>query len=283
MVEEPQTAKEALGRLRAAFGGVKKAADRLEEVAAGLARAAEENGGKVPDINEIARQVLSEGQVQQTGCWPENINGDDRELIRGHWSGTAVFTDAWDHRTDGQKLPEEELLPGEVSAVTFKVGCYTVRSAQRVYKVHEPGYSPELEIPAGKEEVDLVKKEVGADPAGVCCVARGGLLGLGKWRDTLRLTHEISARHDSEPSGRFIYICRAAQARNASWSEGIGSIYTVKESEAVPDEYSSLLVCNSFVGSSFSSNIWYKLAPTGRITRLSPGAYGLMPEDARFE
>lgn len=142
-----------------------------------------------------------------------------------------MFTDVWDRRTDGQKLSEEELLTGEVTVVTFKVKGYTIRSAQRVYKIHEPGYSPELEMPSGKEEVELVKEDVGADSGGDCHIVRGGFLGLGEWRDTLCLIHEISSRHDSEPSRKFIYICRAAQARNASWSEEIERIYTVKGSE----------------------------------------------------
>ena len=75
-----------------------------------------------------------------------DVRNEDRVMIQEHWRQTVVFTDAlhiepWEWGEIGKKVLEGELLPGELSAVTFSVGCYTVRSAQRVYRVYGPIYA----------------------------------------------------------------------------------------------------------------------------------------------
>ena len=60
MLKEPQAAKEAFIRLKEVMGGLKKAADELMEEFTDLIGVAQANGGKIPDVNEILRQVLSE-------------------------------------------------------------------------------------------------------------------------------------------------------------------------------------------------------------------------------
>ena len=55
----PQSAKAALENLKRVVGGLGKAAGELADEAAELFRAAQANGGKIPDVNEIVRQVLS--------------------------------------------------------------------------------------------------------------------------------------------------------------------------------------------------------------------------------
>lgn len=225
---------------------------------------------------------------------PKIVNKEDRETIQKHWSYSVVFTDAWCADTDEQKLPEEELQQGELWAVTSRVGCYIVRAARRFYKIYDPGYSPEMEMPADKEEVELVKKDIGNRYGNehLRFVTGNGNAAVGlqyvrtelsyELREKLRDTFEISARHISSPSSGYTYICRAASARSLYWSEKIQSIYAVKEHDQIPDEYASLLVCMRFLGSSFSSDTWYKLEPTGKITTLRSGAYGIMDDDARF-
>lgn len=53
------------------------------------------------------------------------------------------------------------IYKGELSAVTFKVGCYIVHSALRVYTIHDQDwYLPEPEKPAGEEDVATVKKDL---------------------------------------------------------------------------------------------------------------------------
>ena len=202
--------------------------------------------------------------------------------LRTHWKPLAVFTGFW-HPDHCKQVSEDELLPGELSAVTFKVGRYTVRSAQRVYQIHEPGYIPEMEIPASSEDVELVRKDiapVNVDPWLNFTMSTG--VGLQPWRNRLRVTHEISARHQDTPGGAFTMICRAAEARNYTWTEHIGTICAAKEHIAVPDKRASLFVCSTYVGDSFSVDTWYKLDPAGKITTLSLHPYDSDIDKARF-
>lgn len=193
---------------------------------------------------------------------PASVESDESntqyiDVIRKHWNRAAVLTAAWRSITNEQEVSEAELLPGELSAVTYQVGCYTIRSAWRVYRVYKPGYNPELETPANQEEVEYFKN---ISPTHV---------GAPKFNDQLlRITNEISAKHNSNPNNRFSYICRAAQSIHYSWSEQIKAVYTAKEHNLIPDEYASLFVCNTYVGDSFCADSWYKLDPTGKITKL---------------
>lgn len=202
--------------------------------------------------------------------------------LRTHWKPLAVFTGFW-HPDHCKQVSESELLPGELSAVTFKVGRYTVRSAQRVYQIHEPGYFPEMETPASPEDVELVRKDiapVNVDPRLDFTMSTG--IGFQSWRNRLRVTHEISARYQDNPSGSFTMICRAAESRNLRWSEHIGPICAAKEHIMVPDKQASLFVCSTYVGDFFSADTWYKLDPAGEITTLSLHPYDSESDKARF-
>lgn len=194
-----------------------------------------------------------------------DVSNEDCAVIQERWKQTVVFTDAlhieaWEWGEIGKKVPENELLPGELSTVIFSAGCYTVRSAQRVYRICGPVYIPEEETPASWEETELVKKDI--TPMGTIRPL------VPAWCDELRVTHEISARHNDAPKGKFTYICRAAEAQNGRGKEHISAIYSVKESEFIPDEYASLMVCLAFAGDSHGSDTWYKFDPTGKITTL---------------
>lgn len=190
------------------------------------------------------------------------VDKEKLNLFRRSCDNEAVFIDAWCPGAGENKVPEEELLSGEITAVTFQVGCYTVRSAQRVYKVDEPGYSPESEQPASKAEVDIVRKDLVWDRGLNTYVS---VRPISSWSDKLRITHEISARHNSNPAGAYTYICRATQARSLYWSEYIGDIYAVKENDAVPDECASLLVYFVWTGDSHGVDTWYRFDPDGKI------------------
>lgn len=73
----------------------------------------------------------------------------------------AVFTDAWSLGTEEHQVSDEELLPGEIEAVTFQVGCYTVRSALRVYTIQDSDwYLAEVREPADKDDVEMVRKDL---------------------------------------------------------------------------------------------------------------------------
>lgn len=55
-----QFIKDALHNLKAVAGALKESADEMKDEFVGLFNAAKANGGKIPDVNEIAREVLSE-------------------------------------------------------------------------------------------------------------------------------------------------------------------------------------------------------------------------------
>lgn len=201
---------------------------------------------------------------------------DDRlNTLRKHWSSSAVMTDDYTSETKEQKIAEEDLLPGELSAVTFQIGCYTVRSAQCVYKIMDSSYDPENEPPADEAELKLLRAQT----------AQPGMTAthLPALRSHLRMVHEISARYKDTPQDKFTFICRAAHARNYSWSESIEAVCAVKENSAVADEEASLLVLDTYIGDSFDVDTWYKLDPDGRITTLKLHPFDSDMDNARFE
>ena len=59
-----QSAREALENLKKVMGDLRKSSNELTEELTELFRAAEANGGKIVDVNEIARQVL-EGRTEE--------------------------------------------------------------------------------------------------------------------------------------------------------------------------------------------------------------------------
>ena len=186
----------------------------------------------------------------------------NNSTIREHWHRTAVFTDSWEDKEE-KAVPANELLPGELSAVLFQVGCYTVRSAQRVYRVNQD-YT---EMPATLEELETYKNHRNV---------------FDGWLGNLRLVHEISARHHDGPEREFILVDGAKNAHNCYWSEEIQSIYTAKKDASIPDENASLFVYKFWIGSSHSVDYWSKLDPTGRMWRLSLSPYNDRVGEERF-
>lgn len=193
-----------------------------------------------------------------------------------------IFTDAWCPGIGEQEVSEGELLAGELSAVTFEVGCYIVRSALRVYTIHDQDwYLPEPEKPAGEEDVATVKKDLRwNERAGKIIGADGSIFASWKktgtyrehfpsWKNKLRITQEISARHNSNPDKPFTYICRASNPINGTWYEYIGDIYTVKENDNVPDSGASLLIYFVFISDLYGIDTWYRFDPDGGITTSS--------------
>lgn len=181
-----------------------------------------------------------------------------KEDLHKPYGNAAVFTDICDNPYSCQ-LEQDELLPGELTAVTFTVGCYTVRSALRVYKACD---SSRLQIPADKEELDCVQADL-----------RGGI-GLFSspsgppWQDRLRVTSEISAKHSSDPDGAFTngfkYICRGGHdLENRLWSHSIGSICTLKKSFLLSDNAADLLILQANHYFTARSSTWYSLSPQG--------------------
>lgn len=209
----------------------------------------------------------------------QNRMDEEGKVFRRNCGSKAVFTDAWNPGADVDMVSGQELLPGEIVAVTVRVGCYTVRSALRVYTIHDPDwYLAEVGEPASEEDMEMVRKDpVWDNGKGNSIYAEGRIFeswgstynhadAAPSWREKLRVTHEISARHDSSPDSPFTYICRAADPMNGKWFEYIGDIYAVKENEDTPDERASLLVYFVFTSDFYGVDTWYRFAPDGELT-----------------
>lgn len=209
----------------------------------------------------------------------QNRVDEEGKMFRRNCGSEAVFTDAWNPGADVDMVSGQELLPGEIVAVTVRVGCYIVRSALRVYTIQDPDwYLAEVRETASEEDIEMVRKDpIWDNGKGRSIYAEGRIFeswgstydhadAAPSWREKLRVTHEISARHDSSPNSPFTYICRAADPMNGKWFEYIGDIYAVKENEDTPDERASLLVYFVFTSDFYGVDTWYRFAPDGELT-----------------
>ena len=203
----------------------------------------------------------------------------------------AVFTDTWDFGVYDAKVPENGLLPGELSAVTFRVGCYIVRSALRAYRCHKVGdiLEKQGQVPASQAELAAVRNDLyfkkfiepiktGSFPAEENLSELISSVPLPFWRNELCIRHEISAKHIGWLDKEFSYICSAVQyinsgvlelscGTNAVGSyEYIGDIYSMTEQEKIPDESGALLIFKHFENSCQSIDTWYRFDPAGKIT-----------------
>jgi hypothetical protein len=213
-------------------------------------------------LEAVKDETISLNEIMEVNFKQNESQG--MSTLREHLGKHIVSTGLWGNATENHKLEDGELLPGELSAVVFTLGCYTVRSATRVYKIS--GYSPKKEEPANDKDTAYVKETQDSF--------------LSPWMNKFRITHEIMAKHISDPKGAFAgnfkYITRAASARNSSWSESIGFIGAIKKCASSSDEHASLFVLNRYMGDSFSAEYWYRLAPDGVITE-----YQIHPFDSK--
>lgn len=68
--------KAAFANLKAAVGGAKGAVDELADIFGGIVKAADANNGKIPNVNDIARQAL-EDELKEL-----EANGGDKARIK---------------------------------------------------------------------------------------------------------------------------------------------------------------------------------------------------------
>lgn len=168
------------------------------------------------------------------------------EALRRHLGDGIVFTGTWEE-AEGRELDEEELLEGELSASISTVGCYTVRIAGCL---HDDGSGSDVHYMEGRPtELDGAAK-------GACVMM------------------EVSARYNpgnESPADSWQNIYRAVHGHG--WTEGIGYICTVKESDTVPDRQEALFVLRRYERDAHPVEDWYRFSPDGRIERYSKG-YG---------
>lgn len=202
----------------------------------------------------------------------EKKNMQEEDMLRKKGKNCEVYIDSWCPGINEQIVPENELQPGEISAVINIVACYKVRNSWRVYVTQ----GNQL-IPAEKEIVDLVRKKLALTGK-----INEDVLLCRELPEELHVMHEISAKHNDSASEEYIKICGAEQPREANRIEYIGDIYAVKENEDLPDEYASLLVYSHYSGSSYGIDTWYKLAPTGKKSKIVENPFSSCMKEKTF-
>jgi len=195
----------------------------------------------------------------------QKING--KEMFCKRLKKDMVFTDEWSDDMDERELDESELLAGELSATNFTVGCYTVRTAFRVFKI--PEYNEALtendyRIPADKEDLEYAKKldYVESMPKKIKNAMRMmkpyRIFGLDKKR--LHIVHEIKAKYNTDSDdifkNKFKYIC------DVDYQDRILMIYTARE-KSLSDEYASLFIIKKVDHAWGGWNVMYQLDTNG--------------------
>jgi hypothetical protein len=194
----------------------------------------------------------------------ENNNNSSLQTLREHMGNGIKLTGAWNSPKNEQEIGDDDLLPGEISAITFEIGGYIVRSAKRVYKVLDD-YT---EVPAKGDDLLLAKER------------ENNMLGFFGMQDrNTKTKNEISAKLVFDKHGVFAdgfkIICQASRAQSFAWTEDIVYICAILTPPSFSLDDELLFVKNLYVGSSYSSETWYKLNPKGTIKSYGQGAYGL--------
>lgn len=191
----------------------------------------------------------------------EQNESEGMKTLRRHLGNDIVFTSVWADAKDEHELDDSDLLEGELSACTFRVGCYAIRSAQRLYKDEGELHYTER-IPVEKDAAAAYMKK------------RKSMLAFIPTNDDVRLVHEICIKHnvlDIQAAQDWKYICLAATSM--SWSESIDFIGTVKSNATIPDEQADLFILKKYTGDSFSVAHWYKFNPDGAVTEYQEHPY----------
>jgi serine/threonine protein phosphatase 1 len=208
------------------------------------------------------------------------------ETLRKHLGNDIVFTGVWGDATEERQLEDSELLPGELSAVIFTIGCYTVRSAQRVYKEHEDygSFLPENAVPADEKDLAFVKESKYYSSQSWTL---NDVSLPSPWDGELRITQEITAKHNSDPegvfAGNFKYVCRAVHKAMTNGDEVIELISAIKKDASSSDENASLFVLLriNYLTALFAKV--YRLAQNGVITEYREQEYDWASSEASWK
>ena len=169
------------------------------------------------------------------------------EVLRTHLGNDIVFTGTWEEAAGEREPEEEELLEGELSALIFTIGCYTVRIAECMC---EDGSSCEAHNTEGK------------------------IAGLDRIKSKACMVTEVSARYTSESQGSigsWTNIYTAVPCRD--WTEEVDYMCSVKESGKARDEEAVLFIFINIATDSNVSGKCYKFTPEGKVEEYSIG-YG---------
>lgn len=188
--------------------------------------------------------------------------------LREHYSNRVALVDVFGKQTTITDVDEQDMHEGEISALSFKLGCYDVVQSSRLYEDNEiNNYTKK--IPASREVIAKLSELLESDPFGFSISSRVAIDGV-----YYRIVTEIYAKHQNATE-EYILICDATSASNLSWTEYVRFIGTVKSAPSVSDDNAELFVSTHFEGSSHGSDRWYKLTPGGVVKTYETDVYGI--------
>lgn len=233
-----------------------------------------------PDINELVKRVV--GDIPDRDLEEISDSNDDEyeelwkmmddddyyqeKMLKQFWSENYVVLDSISD--NWRSLPDSELLDAEISASVNELGGFILRSSMRAYQI-EHNNDDFREIPA---DTTIIRHFKELAPHTI-----SQELSRSEYRD-VHIFHELHFRLKS--GGGFKLLAKAKVPRSMAWTEEISGILLAKESKDVPDEKASLIAHVSWMGSSYSTDTWYKADASGNITRLHLSGYG--NSDDRF-
>jgi len=220
-----------------------KKSNIVEEAAANLIQKFEEEKENITfNLDDIMRNIFKQNES-------EGI-----KTIHRHLGESVLITGLWEEAKEEIEVEEENLLEGELSAFTFKIGNYSIRSSMRLYQdTKENAYYKR--IPATQEQIAAYGKP-------------GDYVMLSN-REGVREVHEILAKYEGEGTAvaeEWNFVCLATEARMCQWSESVAFISTVKANASEADEREVLFVQKTYCGDSFSVLYWYKMTSDGTVT-----------------
>lgn len=156
----------------------------------------------------------------------------------------TICLDGLNKSSDFTEVPENELLPDEVLARLYRLGCYTIRQSYVACKTY-PNYYPNRE-PVDNEVFQRLRKE----------------------KDiiikSLPMQLDSDYRIQTVFSVNYKYICHAQEAYHG-WCEGVNEILLVKEKRLTPTPCAVCFIHKLWSGSSSSAEYWYAVYPDGSV------------------
>lgn len=191
----------------------------------------------------------------------ENYKQNERdgiETLHRHLGEDILITGLWKKADEETEVEEEGLLEGELSAFTFKIGNYLIRSSMRLYQdTDENTYYQR--IPATQDRLAVYAASGNM----------GGYIMLSE-REGVREVHEISAKYqgtgDEDVTEDWNFVCLATEEPMGKWRESIDFIGTVKKNSSVLEKQEALFVQKNYFGDAHCSKDWYKMTSDGKVT-----------------
>lgn len=205
------------------------------------------------------------------------------DVLYKHLPEGVVIKNTTNPNSKGRVLEDNELREGELSALIFQVGCYSVRIAERVYR------NCDFEPPSDSTD-DEIKLEGKSIKQGEAIIAQSADIPPMKSRYNRPATKdeleeycnatqnpveaitnpprdyqkvkEVSAAY---MDGEYKNVCLTMYSKYGRYSDRLTFMGTVKLNKSVPDSQASLFVGSNYVGDSFGIKTFYAFSPDGYV------------------